>query len=71
MGIDFAQNAFGQSDYRVACQETYDNYRHIKQHSVHLFTFNFDFVDSEISAHQEYRQQPQEIAAAARFDSDE
>lgn len=27
MGIDFAQNAFGQSDYRVACQETYDNYR--------------------------------------------
>ena len=32
MGIDFAQNAFGQSDYRVTCQETYDNYRHIKQH---------------------------------------
>lgn len=26
MCIDFAQNAFGQSDYRVACQETYDNY---------------------------------------------
>lgn len=53
MGIDFAQNAFGQSGYRVACQETYDNYRHIKQHSVQNIDFknrSHPFVKRNVEA---------------------